>query len=150
MFFGFIFIASVLVWDPFLDLLPKWGSQLSATVILSYWFFNWLSLSRHVLLPTVSSCFLSRAHCSKGVFIWVFSANQNTLSIHGWYVSIFNPDFLNYFTDEGAVAHSTATSKNLDDQARLVRHQWVDSEVVLKAEEVNSVSSNQRVSGEFS
>ena len=42
------------------------------------------------------SCFLSHAHCSNSVYIWVPSANQN-LSVL-CYVSIFNPAVPNYFT----------------------------------------------------
>ena len=48
----FISSAARLVWDPFLELTPKWGPQLSDVFTWLYVVLNWLSFPRHVRLPT--------------------------------------------------------------------------------------------------
>ena len=104
MFAGFFFTASRLVWDPFSELTPKWGPQLSAVFILSSLVSNWMSLSPRVRPPTKSFfCFLSRIHSLMAFSFEFPSTNQNLLSISCWRISLFNSRVPNYFTILGQI-----------------------------------------------
>ena len=81
----------VWVWDPFLEHTPKWGKQLSYLHHRSG-FFNCCLYIVFVRPPTNSfSVFYPNPLFTAFPFESA-SANQKTLPIRCWYISIFNPD----------------------------------------------------------
>ena len=100
LFAGFVSTAARLVRDPFSELNPKWGFWGGCNFRLSSYCRIWSSTDCLYLVVSghqlTLSCLLSRIHRLQTFLVEFLSANQNSLSIRYWYVSLFTPGVLFY------------------------------------------------------
>ena len=93
LFAVFVSTAAYLVWNPFSELTPNWRPKPSADFALPYLVFKWLSLPRHVQLPTNTfSPFILRPPLYQCFRLSSFRQSESVADF------ILNPGVPNYFS----------------------------------------------------